>query len=206
MLNAALTFYLQQRALPVPDTDRRRLMDAVLEELVANQPQQAMRHIRKWPGGALSLVHLQVLGALEADGPLAMRQLAEALDVSQASATGIVDRMEQRGLVERQRHDEDRRVVRVELTEAGRSTIGGFATERRERLTQILDDLSGEELAGFLLGLQGMRRARERLHDRLKAEHEAANPGVPFHDDVRQPAPAGSGATPPTRSQPEVPR
>ena len=39
-----------------------------------------------------------------------MSQLAEALDVSQASATGIVDRMEQRGLVSRQRNDEDRRV------------------------------------------------------------------------------------------------
>ena len=56
---------------------------------------------RRWLAGSLSIVHLHVLTILEADGPLSMGKLAEALDVSVASATGIVDRMEQRGLVER---------------------------------------------------------------------------------------------------------
>ena len=32
-----------------------------------------------------------------------------------------------------------------------------------------------------------MRRGRERLHARLKAEHEAANPGTPFHADAPPP-------------------
>ena len=76
--------------------------------------------MRRWPSGPLSLVHLHVLTVLEADGSVPMRALAEALDVSQASATGIVDRMEQRGLVVRQRDDDDRRVIRVVLTDDGR--------------------------------------------------------------------------------------
>lgn len=164
--------------------DRATVVADVLEELVAHQPAQAMRYMRRWPGGALSLVHLQVLMALETEGPLPMRGLAETMDVSQASVTGIVDRMEQRGLVERRRHDEDRRIVRVALTELGQTTIGGFATERRERLGQVLDEMTDEELRGLLAGLRGMRRGRERLHERLKAEHEAANPGTRFHDDV----------------------
>jgi|tagenome__1003787_1003787.scaffolds.fasta_scaffold20763920_2 DNA-binding MarR family transcriptional regulator len=154
----------------------------VLEELAAHQPAQVMKYMRRWPGGALSLVHLQVLMALDHDGALPMRRLAETMDVSQASATGIVDRMEQRGLVERQRDDEDRRVVRVALTQLGRTTIAGFATERRERLAEILDELTDEELAAFAVGLRGMRRAREKVHGRLQAEHEAANPGVRYHD------------------------
>ena len=106
-------------------------------------------------GRALSLVHLQVLFALDTEGPLSMRHLAEAMDVSQASATGIVDRMEQRGLVERLRDDADRRVVRVALAEGGRQTIGVMASERRERLAQILDQLTDAELEGFLAGLRG---------------------------------------------------
>jgi DNA-binding MarR family transcriptional regulator len=128
-----------------------------------------MRHIRKWPGGALSLVHLQVLFTLSHDGPMPMSRLAEAMDVSQASATGIVDRMEQRGLVERSRDDEDRRVVRVALADGGRETLGSIAAERRERLATILGELDDTELEGFLVGLRGMRRGREALHARLQA-------------------------------------
>src|SRR5829696_724650 len=189
ILNATLIIYSPRRAA----LDRPTVTTALLEELAAAQPAHFMRHLRKWPGGALSLVHLQVLFTLDTEGPLPMRHLAEAMDVSQASATGIVDRMEQRGLVERLRDDEDRRVVRVGLTELGRTTIGGFASERRERIGEILDDLTDEELAGFLIGLRGMRRGREKLHARLQAEHEAANPGVPFHDEL--PGTHGSATT-----------
>ncbi len=107
---------------------------------------------------------MHVLLVLEADGPVPMRVLAEGLDVSQASATGIVDRMEQRGLVERHRDDEDRRVVRVALTEEGRTMIGTLAADRREKIALLLDDLTDEELQGFLLGARAMRRSRERHH------------------------------------------
>lgn len=133
-----------------------------------------MRYLRRWKGGALSLVHLNVMSVLETEGPLPMSRLAEALDVSQASATGIVDRMEQRGLVTRQRDDDDRRVTRVALTEAGRGVIGGLATERREHLGVLLDDLSDEELAGFLVGLRAMRLARERHFADHTPDHGAA--------------------------------
>jgi len=43
--------------------------------------------------------------------------VADALDASQASTTGIIDRMEERGLVARERGAPDRRVVNVTLTE-----------------------------------------------------------------------------------------
>jgi DNA-binding MarR family transcriptional regulator len=142
--------------------DRAQLRAELLDELFAHSPAAAMRYLRRWKGGALSLVHLNVMTVLEADGPLPMGQLAEALDVSQASATGIVDRMEQRGLITRQRDAEDRRVTRVALTEEGRGVIGGLAAERREHLGVLVDDLTDDELAGFLAGVRAMRRARER--------------------------------------------
>src|SRR3954453_13669457 len=173
------------------------LRDEVLTELLEHQPAKGLRYMRKLPGGALSLVHLQVLMALEREGPLPMGRVAETMDVSQASATGIVYRMEQRGLVERIRDDEDRRVVRVALTDRGTETVSGFATERGDHLQQILGALTAEELQGLLAGLRGMRRGREELHARLAAEHEAANPGVRFHDDVppvQSPTPAAEAS------------
>jgi DNA-binding MarR family transcriptional regulator len=95
--------------------------------------------------------------------------------VSQASATGIVDRMEQRGLVARHRDDDDRRVVRVALTDEGRSLIAGLATERREHLAMMLDHLADNELEGFLVGARALHRARDHFHDQLpQSASEAA--------------------------------
>jgi len=142
--------------------DRRTLITQLLDELSGSGTKEALRHMRQWPGGRLSLVHLNVLMTLDADGALPMGALAEAMDVSQASVTGIVDRMEQRGLVERRRDDEDRRVVHVALTDEGRGLIGLLAAQRREHMAQLLDDLSDAELAGFLTGVRAMRQARER--------------------------------------------
>ena len=144
--------------------DRATLLSELLDEFAAHSPAAAMRHMRQWPGGALSLVHVNVLAILDMDGPMPMGGLAEALDVSQASATGIVDRMEQRGLVERRRIDDDRRVVRVALTDEGRRLIAGMAAERREHLAAMLETLTDAELEGFLLGTRALHRARARLH------------------------------------------
>jgi len=142
--------------------DRTTLITQLVDELSGTGTKEALRHMRQWPGGRLSLVHLNVLMTLEAEGPLPMGALAEAMDVSQASVTGIVDRMEQRDLVERQRGDEDRRVVRVALTGEGHRLIGTLAAQRRDHMAQLLDDLTDHELAGFLTGVRAMRKARER--------------------------------------------
>lgn len=144
--------------------DRQSLTTELLDELTSHGPAQAMRHMRQWPGGRPSLVHLNVLFVLEADGALPMRGLAEAMDVSQASATGIVDRMEQRGLVERRRDPDDRRVVNVAATDDGRRLVAGLVAERRDHLAVLLDDLTDEELAAYVTAMRGMRRARQRHH------------------------------------------
>ena len=90
-----------------------------------------------------------VLGALDS-GARRMSDLAERAQTSQASLTGIVDRLEERGLVGRVRSAEDRRVVEVSLTDAGaielRQTRAGFVA----RLDSALSPLSAEERATFL--------------------------------------------------------
>ncbi len=149
--------------------DRATLLRELLDEMSSHAPAKQMHAMRHWPSGRLSLVHLNVLVVLDADGPLPMRGLAEALDVSQASATGIVDRMEQRGLVARDRDAEDRRIVHVALTDQGRELIAGTAAERRDHLAGMLGLLTDDEIAGFLLGVRALRRIREEFH-RTQAE------------------------------------
>jgi DNA-binding MarR family transcriptional regulator len=143
--------------------DRQTLVDRLLDELTAPGVHDWVRRLRSWPGGPISLLHLSVLLALRADGPLSMRAVAELADVSEASATGIVDRMEQRGLVERRHDTQDRRVVLVHLTERGRGVLAALDVARRLHLAHCVDKLTDQELAGLVTGLRALRAARERL-------------------------------------------
>ncbi|MEZ0091668.1 MarR family winged helix-turn-helix transcriptional regulator [Streptacidiphilus sp. EB129] len=68
--------------------------------------------------------------ALLRRGPLPMRQIAQTLSCEPSNITGIVDRLEARGLVARQADPEDRRVKRVAATEAGEAA----SAELRESL------------------------------------------------------------------------
>ena len=142
---------------------RERLVEEVLDELTAHSPADIVHAMRRLPTGPLSLVHLNVLVLLSDGSHLPMRALAEELDVSQASATGIVDRMERRGLVERTRDDADRRVVRVALTDAGHRLVATLSAQRRGRLAQLLGDLTDDELEGLLRGTRALASARARL-------------------------------------------
>ena len=143
--------------------DRGQRVEALLDELTSQTPAEAIRFMRRWHAGPLSLIHLHVMTLLQADGSIPMRALAESLGVSQASATGIVDRMEQRGLVERRREDDDRRVIRVA---AGRRRPRAPRQGRRRTAARSWaissSELSDDELDGFLRGARALRRARDR--------------------------------------------
>src|SRR5664279_5317540 len=96
-----------------PPADRAALQRELLDEMTTWPTRDRGGTFKAWHRHSLSLVHLHVLNTLESEGPLPMRRLAEAMDVSDASATGIVDRMEKRGLVERRHGTADRRTVLV---------------------------------------------------------------------------------------------
>ena len=148
-----------------PDAPVRRRADleGVLAEVTAWGPRERMGMFRRWLACSLSIIHLHVLTILELEGPLPMSHLAEQLDVSVASATGIVDRMEQRRLIER-RHDEaDRRVVSVHPTRLGGEVFARLRRHRRDKLAKVLAQLSDDELTAFLTGLRAMRRARKAI-------------------------------------------
>jgi DNA-binding MarR family transcriptional regulator len=86
------------------------------------------------------------------DGPLPMGSVAEVLSCDASTLTGIADRLEERGLIQRRLDPSDRRVKLLALTDAGRdlvtsidgpftSEIPGFANlseTERATLTQLL--------------------------------------------------------------------
>jgi DNA-binding MarR family transcriptional regulator len=152
---------------------QRKLAQAVVDELTSWNPRDFMGMFKRLHKGALSLIHLNVLIELETGGPMSMGRLAEVLEVSVASATGIVDRMEKRGFVERRHDEEDRRVVLVHMTQAGRDVFTSIEERRREGLGKLLESLTEDELTGLLKGHRALRAAR--VKHGVKSAAEAAD-------------------------------
>jgi len=82
-----------------------------------------------------------------------MADLARAFGVERAALTGLIDRAERRGLVERRAVPGDRRAVRVSLTPDGRRTAAGFHAAATAELLRLLDPLAPAERAAFRAAL-----------------------------------------------------
>jgi MarR family 2-MHQ and catechol resistance regulon transcriptional repressor len=161
--------------------------------MTAWSPRDRGGAFKQWHRHSLSLVHLNVLTTLETEGPMPMSRLAEAMDVSDASATGIVDRMEKRGLVERRHGTEDRRTVLVHSTDTGEQVFRDMAEHRRGLLTRVLGELTDEEMAALLVGMRAIGAAKARLMA------DIAGDGQPCSDGPDNTAPASpDAASPPT--------
>ncbi|MDZ7781261.1 MAG: MarR family transcriptional regulator [Gemmatimonadota bacterium] len=106
-----------------------------------------------------------VLEALFHLGPLSLGELAEKLLVTGGNVTYVMDRLEQRGLVYRDRSEGDRRVIQAKLTTAGREMISSVFpghVEYVEHLTRHLEPNERRELRSLLKKL-GRGIAEEEL-------------------------------------------
>jgi DNA-binding MarR family transcriptional regulator len=106
----------------------------------------------------VSMTHMHVMWLLEHHGDLPMSRMADLLDVSFSNATGIVDRMEERGLVERVRVPDDRRVVLVRIAARGVAALEETEALKQDRLQAIighLDEVQLERLATALDDIRG---------------------------------------------------
>jgi len=89
----------------------------------------------------LSLIQVRLLGILRDREP-GMMEVATFLNLDKSSVTGLVDRAERRGLVRRTTTPDDRRAVRVALTEQGQEVAKKFAKQVERELSALVEDLS----------------------------------------------------------------
>jgi DNA-binding MarR family transcriptional regulator len=95
----------------------------------------------------ISMTHFHVLTLLRHHDAMPMGRLADVLDASMSNATGIIDRMEERGLVERVRVPDDRRVVLVRPTQAGLDLVDEVELAKNDVLLRAMSRLRPEQLA-----------------------------------------------------------
>ena len=85
--------------------------------------------------------------AMARDRNVRMSEIADALHTTQANVTGVVDRLEERGLVKRVRDQRDRRVVHVSITKDGLEALRVLRETFREQVERVLAPLSDAERA-----------------------------------------------------------
>jgi DNA-binding MarR family transcriptional regulator len=99
-----------------------------------------------------------VLGILaDAGSPLPPNQIAERLIISRATVTGLLDSLERRGYVRRMPHSSDRRMLLIELTDAGRQVALEFRLvvhQNEKRWLAALDEQEQDRLIELLHCLQ----------------------------------------------------
>ncbi|MFJ9576918.1 MarR family winged helix-turn-helix transcriptional regulator [Streptomyces sp. NPDC101191] len=94
------------------------------------------------------------------DGPLPMRALATLLVCDASNVTGIVDRLEARGLVRREPAPHDRRVKNVVVTDDGRETVRRLR-EEMQTTHGALDTLTPAESGTLYALLERLRPGME---------------------------------------------
>jgi MarR family transcriptional regulator, lower aerobic nicotinate degradation pathway regulator len=134
----------------------------------------------------LSIIQTRLLGVLRDRRPT-MNELARFLDLDKSSVTGLVDRAERRGLVERVPSTADRRAVLVSLTGRGRSFVSDAAARFEADVSVLLELLppaDREALAGLISRLLVAHASAHGMD--LLATSGTENPGAGSSDPGRR--------------------
>ncbi len=124
----------------------------------------------------IPVAQIKLITYLAVHGPKTMSEVAEGLEVTTPAITGLVDKLERRGLVERLRDSQDRRVVRVQLAPYARMIAERHLTEKRRQVRAVLATLTPDEQRMFV---KTLKLLAEMLHPRQETR-DASPPEAEF--------------------------
>ena len=123
----------------------------------------------------ISMAQLHILYTLQRSGEMPMSRLAEVLNVSLSNATGLIDRIEERGFVERTRVPEDRRIVKIRVTPEGSRILDEIDALSDELLRSVLGRLGPTKLGGVSQAVAALRAALEVTTNGATLDRHAAS-------------------------------
>ncbi|MCD4782205.1 MAG: MarR family transcriptional regulator [Candidatus Eremiobacteraeota bacterium] len=109
----------------------------------------------------ITTAQFEVLMELTKHRELPMWKIGNLLSVTGGNVTGLIDRLEKKGLVVRKRSDKDRRMIMAGITSQGDSVFGKVRGEFEHRLEEALSGLGNGELGKF-------NRTLDKLYRELK--------------------------------------
>ena len=134
--------------------DQKDIRDEVLMALrcIMRATDLYSSHLARYHG--LTAPQLIVLGEISRSGKITAGQLAENVNLSNATVTGILNRLSKHGLIERRRADEDKRSVLVKLTGLGKRALANAPSLLHDRFVEEFEKLENWEQTSLLSSLQ----------------------------------------------------
>ncbi|HEX3459385.1 MAG TPA: MarR family transcriptional regulator [Acidimicrobiales bacterium] len=148
-------------------TTRAEAIDLVATTLM-HRSSRLLRLLTSFGARELSRTEAGILLTL-LEGPQRITELAESEALAQPTVTRLIDNLQQRGLVVRDRHADDGRVVLVSISPAGRQTIESSRLQVQALMRDTVQELSDEELAGLVAASETLGRMVETLQRRRAA-------------------------------------
>jgi DNA-binding MarR family transcriptional regulator len=109
------------------------------------QPWLARRHVPSFLEMSLTLAQMKALYLVAAAGPMRMSEVAERLGTAASTASGVIDGLVQRGLIDRVEDPADRRQVHVRATPAAQEQLEHVHELGRGHLRQMLASVERDE-------------------------------------------------------------
>lgn len=103
-----------------------------------------------------------LVGTLAHSGKMKISDLSEKLVLSNSTVSGIIDRLEKQGLVERIRSEEDRRVVYVNVTPEFKKSTNEHFSVVEKKLEATMQGATLEELDSVIKGLETLKKVMDR--------------------------------------------
>ena len=110
---------------------------------------------------------LGCLLAVKESGPITSAKLAQKVYLSPSTIVGIIDRLEEKELVERSRDSKDRRLIHIGITEIGNQLVAAAPSLLQDTLVSALVELPDSEQISITMAL-------EKLVDLMEAGHSDA--------------------------------
>jgi DNA-binding MarR family transcriptional regulator len=114
-----------------------------------------------WDSRDVTMTQLRVMFLIRERCQPSTGELAEQMRIRPATLTGLADRLESRGLIRRWTDADDRRVVRVSLTDAGASLLEEAAAAGRAFLNGVFERMGPEAVDGFICAANAFIAAAE---------------------------------------------
>lgn len=122
---------------------------------------------KEWLRLDLTMPQLKVVLLLFISGPSRMSEIASALGVSLATATGVVDRLVERDILTREGDPGDRRVVLCRLSEKGEELMNGLWQLSRDQAGELMRSLAIPQLLLITESLEVLLQAGEATKENL---------------------------------------
>lgn len=105
----------------------------------------------------LTVPQITVIKLLAKHKRLKSSEISKKMSLVNSTVTGIIDRLEKLNIVKRERSEEDKRIVYIELSDTGNIVLEDFRDTINNYFTNIFSNASKEEIDNILTGLETLK-------------------------------------------------